>query len=212
MNRSPRPLPARRSPCSAAAGLILLALLLSLIACSSLSLLDSGPHARVYTGQKIPELQLRDARGEAIRLPSLLDRAKKTVVVFYRGYWCPYSQEQLLVLRTRWPDFQARGGQIVAISTDDPPMLAEFAYTIEKEYRSRTQESSAPEGTEFPILLLSDSSREAIRKLGIGEDHPRFGLIARPTTLILDREGTILWLQVGKSASDYPSADTLLRH
>ena len=66
------------------------------------------------------------------------------------------------------------------------------------------------EGYIIPFRLVSDNSRQAIRKLGIGEEHPRFGLIARETTILLEKGGTIHWLHVGETLRDRPSVDEIL--
>lgn len=89
--------------------------------------------------------------------------------------------------------------------------MAEFGRNAEKRNLVASKEFKEGEKIELPFLLLSDNSREAIRKLGISEEHPRFGLIARPATLLLDKEGTIHWLYIGKSAEDRPSVDSVLQ-
>jgi peroxiredoxin len=94
---------------------------------------------------------------------------------------------------------------------DDPHLVAEFGRNIEKQYLMGAKKFTEGQPMELPFLLFSDSPREAVRKLGIGEEHPRFGLIARPTTILLDKEGTIHWLYIGKSLDDRPSPDKILQ-
>jgi peroxiredoxin len=94
---------------------------------------------------------------------------------------------------------------------DEPDLVAEFGRNVERQYLTAAKKFTEGQEIELPFLLLSDSSREAIRTLGIVEEHPRFGLIARPTTLLLNKEGTIYWLYLGKSPDDRPSADKVLQ-
>jgi peroxiredoxin len=42
---------------------------------------------QVSTGKKIPDLTLLDSRGDRVDLYPLLQKANKTALVFYRGYW-----------------------------------------------------------------------------------------------------------------------------
>jgi cytochrome oxidase Cu insertion factor (SCO1/SenC/PrrC family) len=64
-------------------------LVFSLISCSQLP--STSPRSemtpKISAGQKIPDLSLLDTQGNPIRLYPLLQKANKTALVFYRGYW-----------------------------------------------------------------------------------------------------------------------------
>lgn len=85
-------------------------------------------------GQKIPSVQLKDAKGQTIDTQEVLN--KKTILVFYRGGWCPYCTAQLAGLHTIEKEAQALGYQIVGVSPDSPESLAqtvaknELGYTV----------------------------------------------------------------------------------
>jgi thiol-disulfide isomerase/thioredoxin len=44
-------------------------------------------------GEKIPNVVLHDANGKEVKTKDIFD--KKTVLVVYRGGWCPYCNSQL---------------------------------------------------------------------------------------------------------------------
>jgi hypothetical protein len=71
--------------------LLVLLLCFCLSACSSLQSTPSPPETktspRIFTGQKIPELNLLNTQGNSVSLYSLLGKAERTALVFYRGYW-----------------------------------------------------------------------------------------------------------------------------
>jgi len=71
---------------------------------------------------------------------------RPTVVIFYRGGWCPYRNTQLSDLRTVEPRLRARGFEIVFLSTDQPRLLY-----------------SSLMATAIHYMLLSDSHLEAAR-------------------------------------------------
>lgn len=193
--------------------LSLLLLSLCLLACATLQ--APSPQAKITPqisrGGKIPDLELLDTQGKPVRLYPLLQQTKRTALVFYRGYWCSYCQGQFADLRMKLSDFQGRGTQVIGASVDDPHLVAEFGRNVEKVYLMASKKSKEEERIEVPFLLLSDASREAIRTLGIAEEHPRFGLVARPTTILLDKEGIIHWLYIGKSPDDRPTAESVLQ-
>lgn len=59
-----------------------------------------------------------------------------TIVIFYRGGWCPYCNLQLSDLRLAEPKLRAQGFEIVFLSTDRPDILysslkaADIHYTL----------------------------------------------------------------------------------
>jgi peroxiredoxin len=75
---------------------------------------------------------------------------KPSVIVFYRGGWCPYCNTHLAGLAKVEPRLAELGYQVLAISADRPGKVRE------------TQEESA-----FHYRLLSDSKMEAARAFGI---------------------------------------------
>jgi len=198
-------------------------LIFSLSACSQVQRPGGETSPKIATGQKIPDLTFLDSQGNRIGLYSLLQRSNRTALIFYRGYWSSYCQQQFGDLRAKLSEFQEQGIQLVGVSVDEPHLIEEFGRAVEKQYwnGSRKEGKESKEGKEgkespegpgpecsFPIL--SDVNREGIQKLGIGEDHPRFGLVARPTAILLDKEGKIQWFYVGKSQDDRPEPNTVL--
>jgi len=67
----------------------LLFLLLFLVACAALQTLSSQTQVspQISTGKKIPDVNLLDTQGNSTELYPLLQRAKRTALIFYRGYW-----------------------------------------------------------------------------------------------------------------------------
>lgn len=194
--------------------LILPFLILSLAACSEWVQNPAGNEGQVAPKiaryQKVPELTFLDLKGDQVSLYPLLQKANKTALIFYRGYWCSYCQGQFAELRIKFSELEDLKAQIIGVSVDEPHLVDEFGHNIEKRYLQEKKQYPGEAPVDPPFLLLSDTSREAIIKLGIGEKHPRFGLIARPTTLLLDREGIIQWFYIGKSPDDRPAPDAVL--
>jgi thiol-disulfide isomerase/thioredoxin len=66
-------------------------------------------------GEKIPGITLSDVSGKKINLLELASK-KPSVIVFYRGGWCPYCNLHLSELQTIESDIIKAGYQIIAIS------------------------------------------------------------------------------------------------
>lgn len=105
-------------------------------------------------GEKIPNTTLKSSENKDIILSDLFKK-KKTILVFYRGGWCPYCNAHLAALAQAEKQLLDLGYQIVAISPDSPNNLKT---TEEKE--------------KLNYLLLSDSKGELLKAMGIVFEAP----------------------------------------
>jgi peroxiredoxin len=84
--------------------------------------LDVGPPV----GEQIPAFEARDAQGKPVQWTDIAG-SKGTVLVFFRSArWCPYCQAQLIALKDAAVPLSQRGYQLVAVSYDEPEVLANF--------------------------------------------------------------------------------------
>jgi peroxiredoxin len=105
-------------------------------------------------GEKIPNITLSDVSGKKINLLELVGR-KPSVIVFYRGGWCPYCNLHLSELQTIEPEIIKAGYQIIAISPDSPESLQGSISKNKLNY-----------------ILLSDNHTEASRGFGLAFQAP----------------------------------------
>jgi len=105
-------------------------------------------------GEKIPNITLSDVSGKKINLLELAS-LKPSVIVFYRGGWCPYCNLHLSELQTIEPDIIKAGYQIIAISPDSPESLQASISKNKLNY-----------------LLLSDNHTAASRGFGLAFQAP----------------------------------------
>lgn len=105
-------------------------------------------------GEKIPNSTLKLIDGNAVSLKSVLDK-KRTILVFYRGGWCPYCNLHLSALGEAEKELLDLGYQIVAVSPDAPKNLK---VTEEKD--------------KVNYLLLSDSNGDLAKAMGIAFQAP----------------------------------------
>ncbi|MBD8527647.1 peroxiredoxin-like family protein [Pseudomarimonas arenosa] len=101
-------------------------------------------------GTPLPPAELRDRDGQPVKLAELIGKTP-SVLVFYRGGWCPYCNIQLSQLRLTFPGLRELGYKLIAISPDRPESLRATLGDMPLEY-----------------TLLSDSSLSLIGALGIG--------------------------------------------
>lgn len=100
-------------------------------------------------GAKAPEVNLTAVDGKSSSLKQILG-GKPSIIVFYRGGWCPFCNVQLSDLGKNEAQIKAKGYQLVAVS---PDMASELKKSTEKN--------------SLTYKLFSDSSAEAIKAFGV---------------------------------------------
>lgn len=90
--------------------------------------------APLAVGERAPGALVKTAAGEVFDLGKAI-AGKPTLLLFYRGGWCPYCNTQLIELQSYEERFVALGFQILALSTDAPGLLGA---TMEKTHASFT--------------------------------------------------------------------------
>ena len=178
----------------------------SLIAQSNLpsSANDISP---LLIGENVPNLSLKDTNGKSVNISDLIS-SKKTILVFYRGGWCPYCNTHLSALAETESQLIAQGYQIVAISPDSPKSLME----------TKTKEK-------LNYTLLSDSDGEFAKAFGIAFQAPEnYGkylkkrsenlntdlYIPVPSLFILNQSGTIIFEYISPDYKQRITNDLLL--
>ena len=82
----------------------------------------------LFIGSKAPDFKAKDQDGKEIRLKDQLKKGK-VVLVFYRGYWCPYCNRELSRLQDSLALIQEKGATVIAVSPEKPEHIKQ---TIEK--------------------------------------------------------------------------------
>ena len=78
----------------------------------------------IAVGKPAPDATLRRVDGSSFSLAEELT-GKRTVLVFYRGGWCPFCTRHLAGLQEAQPELAKLGYRILAVSPDRPAKLAE---------------------------------------------------------------------------------------
>lgn len=74
---------------------------------------------KLKPGDKVPDFTLSDVEGNRFHLYENL-HSIKTMLVFYRGEWCPICNIYLSNLQNQIAQFRDANTQLIALSTDSP--------------------------------------------------------------------------------------------
>lgn len=165
----------------------------------------------LLNGQFAPKTTLKMADGTPVSLQALTLQ-KPTIVLFYRGGWCPYCSRQLAQLKDIEKELVNLGFQILAISPETPERLQEQKLE-----------------TEFLVTLLSDEKLATIREFGVGfyvdestsEKYQTYGIklakdeagrevLPAPAIFMLNTKGQVLFSYVNPDYKVRPSAELVL--
>ena len=78
---------------------------------------------RLQNGERFPDLSIRTVGGGEMTLPGDLE-GFYSVILFYRGAWCPYCKAQLAAFARARASLQSIGVEVVALSVDDEAVSA----------------------------------------------------------------------------------------
>jgi len=155
---------------------------------------------QVEVGQHAPDFVAQDLSGSEVRLSTLIG-GKRALLLFYRGGWCPYCNQQLAAIAGDYQKFQDLNTVVVAVSGEETLKGKELLQKIQ-----------------LPFILLSDTTFRSIDMYGVRDNGVSDALKARgigqlpkPSAFVIDAAGMVRFRYVGKNATDRPKNDDLLQ-
>ena len=123
------------------------------------------------TGDKIPDIELKDQDGNAFELRSLIGNA--SVIYFYPKNFTPGCTKEACNFRDSYSDFEEMGAKVVGISSDSEESHSKFATKLD-----------------LPFTLLSDERKNAREAFGVKSN--LLGMLPGRETFVFDKEGKLL--------------------
>ena len=187
----------------------LLLLSLLFIGCSNQSSIpllaeDISP---ILIGETLPNANFQNADGPSIQLRTLLEE-KPTVLVFYRGGWCPYCNVQLSGLVEIEENILNLGYQIIAISPDDYKNLQSTIENNSTKYKLL----SDPNGNFIKEIGIAFKTSSSLKEyiVGKGQKGETSPVMPAPTVIIVDKKGVIKFEYINPNYKERISGEMLL--
>ncbi len=147
----------------------------------------------IKVGEVIESVNLQTLDGKSTDVLDVL-KNKPTLLIFYRGSWCPYCNTHLGELKTIEPELIELGYQIVAISPDLPKNLHKSVKDLELDYTLLSDSSAALTKSLGLAFKVDDSTNDKLKGYGIdlekasGEDHR---ILPVPAAILVDTSGKV---------------------
>ena len=176
---------------------------LSLLFAGTLLAATQSNSAPLKEGDSIPDVKLRTDDNQEVSLRKLVAE-KPTVLIFYRGGWCPFCTRHLSDLAGIEQDLEKAGAQLLAISMDQPSKLRETPNRDKLGYRLLS-DSEALAAKAFGIAFQVEDAlvkkyKESYQidlEAASGQNHH---ILPHPAVFVADTSGTIRFAYVN---SDY---------
>ncbi len=152
------------------------------------------------TGQSADEAAFFDAEGNRVSIEDYKGN-KHLVLVFtrgYPGYVCPLCTSYTAQITHRYAELAAADAEVLLVFPGSPKKVNDFVRAC-REIVELEGEGALP----FPVLL--DANLKNVEMFGIQGD------LARPSTYVIDKAGTVRYAFVGDQPHERPDVDTILR-
>jgi peroxiredoxin len=169
----------------------------------------------LFIHSKAPDFKAADQHGTEISLKDLRKKGP-IVLVFYRGYWCPYCNRELTRLQDSLQLIRQKGAELVAVT---PEQMDGISKTVE-----RTK-------AEFPIIYDEDLKIMKAYKVAFAVDEktlsryknagidleanngPQNGAnLPVPAVYIIDKHGEITYRYFDENYRKRPSVEDILKN
>lgn len=157
------------------------------------------PETVVATGASAPDAPLVSPRGESTSFEAVLDGAT-TVVVFYRGAWCPYCNITLRTYQQELlPALEERGVRLVAISPQTPEAAEQSIANGELAFPVLTDPENVLASRFGIVTEPSAAARAAHTQLGFDvadSNADDTAAIPFPSVFVIDASGVVRFADV----------------
>lgn len=151
-------------------------------------------------GEKLPSFELEDEAGNTVS--SAVFQGKPSLLIFYRGNWCPLCMAQIKEVAGQYQALAELGATVALIS----PQPHENTRGLAEKFK-------------VPFKFLVDKNNRAAKVLGIdAENGTPKGMevlgydsdTVMPTVLITDKDGTILFADLTDNYRVRPEPETFI--
>lgn len=143
-------------------------------------------------GAQVPEVTLKTSEGKDFDLKAETT-GQRTVLLFYRGGWCPFCNRHLSDVQKVQDDLVALGYRILAISPDAPESLAPFAEKQKLTYTVLSDADMKASDAFGLAFRVDDTTVEKYKEYGIKltAKHEGDFWLPVPAAYIVDTDGSI---------------------
>lgn len=162
--------------------------------------------APLLVGETFPDIEVTGTDEKAVSFLEVLE-AKPTVLVFYRGGWCPYCNVHLQEMGQIEDDIIELGYQVIAVSPDRIEKLKDIELMDDINYHLYSDASGKLMQATGIAFKAPERYGERLLDWSGGENE---GFLPVPSVFIVDQEGVIEFEYINPNYKKRMSGDLLL--
>ncbi|MEM8822091.1 MAG: redoxin domain-containing protein [Pseudomonadota bacterium] len=162
--------------------------------------LGRTPSVTLRQGGPLPEFDVQNLDGAPVSSRDFL--GGRTLILFYRGNWCPLCMAQVNELAARYRALSEMGVDVVLISPQPQTQTEALALRFDVDMKFLTD----PDGQAAQSLQIAapDGTPSGLTLFGYAKD------TVLPTVIAIDAEGTIIYLDQTDNYRVRPEPDLFL--
>jgi peroxiredoxin len=160
----------------------------------------------LLVGEVFPMLTLQNESGKDVNLAQFT-KSKPTVIIFYRGGWCPYCNAHLTQVAAIEDKIKNAGYQVIAISPDAP---AQLTTTKDKDKLKYPLLFDAGGKLARAAGIAFAAPENYVEVLGKYSDGKNDGYLPVPALFVVGTDGVIVFEYVSPNFKKRISNDLLL--
>lgn len=144
-------------------------------------------------GVQVPDGKVRTIKGKTVSMAQLLGRSP-TVLMFYRGGWCPYCNVHMGELAKLEGELKKLGVQILALSPDRPEKLKESLKKNKVSYTLLSDSDLSFSRKMGLVFALDEKTKKRYKEYGIdlkGDSGKAHGWLPVPAVFLVDTQRNI---------------------
>ncbi len=154
--------------------------------------------ANIKVGQTLPDFTLTDTQGEAVNSSAF--RQQASLLLFFRGSWCPLCMAQIKEIAASYKALELRGVKVFLVS----PQSERQSQKLAKQF-------------DAPMTFMVDKNLKAAKQLGImHESGTPVGMkgydsdTVMPTAILTDKTGKIIFADLTDNYRVRPEPKTFI--
>lgn len=155
---------------------------------------------QLQVGRALPAFSLKDVDGKMISSGELCN--KPSVIMFYRGNWCPLCMAQIKEVAASYHQLEKLGVQVILVSPQPHENTQSLASKFDVNFRFMTDENNA---AATALGIVADFGiPTGMQALGYQTEAPM------PTVIITDANGKVIWTHETDNYRVRPEPETFI--
>ncbi|HEY0751488.1 MAG TPA: peroxiredoxin-like family protein [Chitinophagaceae bacterium] len=189
-------------------------LFVTLIMAITLVSAQEGPKG-LSVNEQAPDFSVTDQNGKSIHLKEQLKKGP-VVLVFYRGFWCPYCNQHLKKLEDSLTLINSKGATLLTITPEQEEGVAKTIEKTKATYSIISDSNLAIMKAYDVAFAVSETTQVKYKEYGIDFNMingPGNGTnLPVPAIYIINKDGKIIYRHFNKNYTQRASVAEILEH